>query len=182
MSCSQTGVVDYSDQAYRMLQRARDEKQYGHYRAYAMRAARGDIEWGEMAVLAVSLLCAVGPACRWWWVERKRKLRAKEKAKEGVKKSKRDVEKALKEQSRMEEEREKRRTATRREDTSDDDGEVDDSDSEEKRREKEARRSRLKRTRAALRVVVKPYTTAVDDEKGDERVGGLNTAGGTARG
>ena len=158
-------TVDYSDDAYRLLQRARDEAQYGHYRAYAMRAARGDIEWGEALVLCVSLLCAVGPACRWWWVERKRKVRAKEKAKEGVAKSKRDVEKAVKEQSRREEELEKRRTAAKREEHSDDDADADDGESEEKRKEKEMKRSRLKRTRAALRALLKPYTKVVDEEK-----------------
>ena len=161
------GTTEYSDHAYRMFERARDERQYGAYRAYAMRAARGDVEWGEVLVMGVSVLCAVGPLCRWLWVERKRKIKAKEKAKEGVKKSKKDVETRMKEAQKMEEEKERRRAAPQRDEDSDDEEEAVDGESEERRREKELRRTRLKKTRAAIRALLKPLTRAEEEEAKD---------------
>ena len=157
------GVVDWSDHEYKLLLRRQDEQQYGRYRAYAMRAARGDIEWGELAVMAFSLLCAVGPLVKWQWSEWKKRERAKEKAKESVRRGKRDVESRMKEQQRIEEELAKRRAAAVRLDDSDDDDDDDDAaDSEERRREKEARRARVKKARAAVKVALSPYTLEVD--------------------
>ena len=151
-----------------MLQRARDEAQYGRYRAYAMRAARGDIDWAEALVMAVSVLCAVAPACRFWWLERKKKIKAKENAKEGIARSKRDVESRMKEQRSREEEIERRRAAQPRSaDSSDDEDAGADGDSDDRRREKEARRARVKKARVALRGVMKQYATAEDEEKAE---------------
>lgn len=156
------GIVDYSDHEYKLLLRRQDEQQYGRYRAYAMRAARGDIEWGELAVMVFSLLCAVGPVVKWQWSEWKKRERAKEKAKESVRRGKRDVESKMKEQQRLEEEVAKRRAAVVRQEESDDDEEDDGADSDERRREKEARRARVKKARAAVKAALLPYTAEAD--------------------
>ena len=157
------GIVDYSDHEYKLLLRRQDEQQYGRYRAYAMRAARGDIEWGELAVMVLSLLCAVGPLVKWQWSEWKKRERAKEKAKESVRRGKRDVESKMKEQQRLEDELAKRRAAVSRQEDSDDEDDGDDAaDSEERRREKETRRARVKKARAAVKAVLLPDTAEAD--------------------
>ena len=127
-----------------------------------MRAARGDIEWGELAVMVFSLLCAVGPVVKWQWSEWKKRERAKEKAKESVRRGKRDVESKLKEQQRLEEEVARRRAAAVRQEESDEEDEDDAADSEERRREKEARRARLKKARTAMKAALLPYTMEED--------------------
>ena len=156
------GIVDYSEHEYKLLLRRQDEQQYGRYRAYAMRAARGDIEWGELAVMAFSLLCALGPLVKWQWSEWKKRERAVEKAKESVRRGKRDVESKMKEQQRLEDEVAKRRAAAVRQEESEDDEDDDGADSEERRREKEARRARLKKARTAMKAALSPYTAQAD--------------------
>ena len=168
------GVVDYSDHEYKLYLRRQDERNYGRYQAYAMRAARGDIEWGELAVMIFSLLCAVGPVVKWQWSEWKKSEKAKEKAKESVRRGKRDVEAKMKGQQKLEDELARRRAAAVRPESSDDD-EDDATDSEERRREKEARRARVKKVRAAVRAVLMPYTAAAEESKavGRESIGSL---------
>jgi len=133
-----------------------------------MRAARGDVEWVEVMVMVVSVMCAVGPVMKWYWGEWKRKEKAREKAKEGVKRSKKEVENRVKEMQRFEEEKVRRRGGGGRggEEDSDDDEDyaVTDGESEERRREKEARRVRVKKVRTAVRNILRPL---IQEEEGE---------------
>ena len=175
------GVLDHSDNEYRMLKRRQDERRYGRFQAYAMRTARGDVDWAELAVMAASLLCFVGPALRWAWVERRRRERAKTREKEATKRSKKEVERRVEEGRRREEERERRRAQPQaREAAGSDDDEEEaalDGESEERRREKEARRARAKKVRTAFRGALRSCTRDAEEER-KEPEGGETAASG----